>query len=292
MERLDMSDDLLDDASKSILDDLQTHLSYCIEHGQLNLPIPANVVWQLIPTSDERTIEAVKLRDMLAQTPLLQQQLLEFLCKHSDQSQIGIDSLDDALAHFGTKSVAALAFALILRDQVYAPSQEPSQFRSLWQHAVATAMFAKHLNKAAGLDLENAFIAGLLHDIGKPVVLHTLRHIYRQPLSTIPPRVSGAILEAHHEAVGRVVVESWELEDDIADAIIYHHDYLMAPVSPRLATLIHLADAFAYHLFTPAIYKQAQLLQHPSLGILNIDHNTIARVRCEMDEIKIAVEAL
>jgi putative nucleotidyltransferase with HDIG domain len=127
---------------------------------------------------------------------------------------------------------------------------------ALWQHSVATATAAHRIAIAEHLDREQvaaAFLAGMLHDIGKLVLAMGLPDQYAKVLKQAGDRpgnlqqIEMLELRAAHTDVGAYLVGLWGLPNTIAEAIAYHEDPTQAP-NPGfgLPGIIHVADRLAH----------------------------------------------
>jgi putative nucleotidyltransferase with HDIG domain len=123
-----------------------------------------------------------------------------------------------------------------------------------WLHALTVAAAAQFLAKQLKLrQPEDAFLAGLLHDIGKMVLDDFLNTEYQSAISkagieTMPIRKAElAIFEVDHAYVGGKLAEQWKLPDFVCEAIANHHQYekMAAEEKPTLPAVVCLADQVA-----------------------------------------------
>lgn len=127
-----------------------------------------------------------------------------------------------------------------------------------WKHALAVACAARRLAKARrefAVDPEDAFVAGLLHDLGKVA----LDAVFPKAYDRIVARANHsrgdiadcerAVLGPDHTVAGRRLAERWRLPRDLQEAIWLHHlaaDALPATVAkPKLIGIVQLADTLA-----------------------------------------------
>jgi putative nucleotidyltransferase with HDIG domain len=122
----------------------------------------------------------------------------------------------------------------------------------MWEHAMITGALAKIIAKESGLDRkasDTAFMAGLLHDIGRLLIAAYLPDSYRVIAKRIEEKsismvaAETEIIGTTHAAVGAYLIGLWGLPDDILEAAAFHH----TPRGKNLttATIVHLANAFA-----------------------------------------------
>lgn len=134
-------------------------------------------------------------------------------------------------------------------------------YRELWRHSVVTGAIAKHLAAMAGYpDPEEAFTAGLLHDMGKFVLEVHAPQIYARLMAERQDRgCSLCELEREtfgfdHAELGAVFAESWRFPPLLVRAFGEHHLDVVGRARARndqAAALVALADYLA-NTFEPA----------------------------------------
>jgi HD-like signal output (HDOD) protein len=148
-------------------------------------------------------------------------------------------SLDAAIQTVGFQALRRILIAASARA-AYRASDAVAQ--TLWEHALATALAADELTQLAGEPRGgNAFIAGLMHDIGK-LVLHLSDNVNFAALDHGDEGREQEIFGVTHDQVGACLAEHWGLEDDVVWAILAHH---RAPADSKLSQRIELADLIA-----------------------------------------------
>ena len=123
-------------------------------------------------------------------------------------------------------------------------------YGSLLRHSLTCAAAAQSLAKRARFrGAEEAFVAGLLHDIGK-VVLNT--YLKDQFIQVLIRAAGGGVTYAEaerevlgfdHAEAGAHLLERWQLPASLVAAVRYHHAPLDAATDSPLPSLVHLADA-------------------------------------------------
>lgn len=130
--------------------------------------------------------------------------------------------------------------------------------RDLWLHAVCTATISKLLADELRLAVaDEAFLAGLVHDIGLLVELQYDRARFVKVVNAAAPGTDGfstesfrdierEIFNADHQEFGRGLCNKWRFPDIFIQAAGYHHEPLELPAGQRsMACLIHVADRIA-----------------------------------------------
>lgn len=123
--------------------------------------------------------------------------------------------------------------------------------RAFWAHALATGAAAQSLAMfgARRIDPEEAFLAGLMHDIGAYVLAAAVPDIYAPILEDLTNDRLAAEAEAvgmTHAQVGQGLLQFWELPEAFGNAARYHHDITRATDGEQpLTGLVALADVLA-----------------------------------------------
>lgn len=122
----------------------------------------------------------------------------------------------------------------------------------LWEHSLVAAAIARRLaSKLDGVGVEESFISGLLHDIGKSVLninfFDKYSEVVRETYNTDGDwvRIERKLLGFDHSQVGAVVVRKWNLARTLEEAVRYHHNPKVAGEFPVLTATVALADEIA-----------------------------------------------
>ncbi len=174
--------------------------------------------------------------------------------------------------------------AIVLKAQVFTAAEvsplHDQTLQTLWAHSLALATCARELvasegGEAAGID--EAYAAGLLHDVGTLVLLSHLPDLYdrsRQLSATQQLSICSAELDVigvTHAQVGAYLMGLWGLSDAIVDALAYHHQPSTCPTQgwgPLAA--VHIADALLHDLIPSRPAEAAPVLDMDYLQTLGL----------------------
>lgn len=164
-----------------------------------------------------------------------------------------VRTVGHAVQILGFHATRDLAIAL----SVGAMSQSVSPLgRAAWHHAVTVGVTTRNLTKVVrGADRSQAFITGLLHDVGSMLLLALETEAY-EPLYERFADHEGKLAKAEafhlgydHSALGAAALRRWELPEALCH-VVEHHHHPPTDASPgsRLLALVMLADVLAPHL--------------------------------------------
>ena len=165
-------------------------------------------------------------------------------------ARCSITTLDRAINLVGITRVRSVLLAAAL-EGLHESKKSNFKGKDLWAHALAAGCVSQHLSTKHRLcDPEEAFMAGLLHDIGRPVMDHVFKAQYAEVIQLVAEGVAASFLSAEqrvfrfdHTDVGFVVVTAWAFPAEVAEAIRFHHDPTMAEANPSLCATVSLANS-------------------------------------------------
>ncbi len=141
-----------------------------------------------------------------------------------------IETVPSAIMTIGLKNVNAILLASSARRIM---NERYNTYEQIWNHCNKTAYYARNIAMKYKLssDIENAYIAGLLHDLGKIILLATdlpLTEKIAQILQDRKGPASSTVIEEiaigiSHSSIGGMVAEKWSFPDYLAAAIRFHH---------------------------------------------------------------------
>ena len=214
-----------------------------------NLPrIPVTVQKAMELLSDYKTT-ANKLAEVLETDPSLSVQILRL----SNSAMCGctreVQSIRHAVVVLGMGKIKNLVLAASLTSSLSGsiPDKQLSRF---WQHSFGCAFLCQTMSRLLlrrGQDL--AYLAGLLHDIGRLLIHSRCLEKYPRVMSVavekkMPLRkVEEMAFGESHEVIGAMAMEKWKLSSELADIVRDHHRSIDDPEIHYLAPVVNLADA-------------------------------------------------
>jgi len=165
------------------------------------------------------------------------------------------------------------------------PYSTQMDLRMFWKHALTTAVLARELARAMNYAQgEEAYLAGLLHDVGRLALLAAAPSEYTAlfygPDNDALCAQEERGLQISHTEAGAWLVERWNLDTFMADAILYHHEpeSRVAGAHP-LIRIVHLAHALANQdSALPLAANAGDLCQLPESTLTAIHQGAAAQV--------------
>lgn len=194
-----------------------------IEKNRLVVPPLPTVVTAVMAQLGDPNTSFKQLAETLGRDPLLTAQVLR--TANSAAYGTGTRTLEQAVSRLGSQWLKArlieFSAARLFESR---ESEIKSQCNAVWEHSRAVGLLARDLSALAGSeDAEAAYLGGLLHDVGKPVLaallLEAERHISVRGARWIGGAQWTAIIADTHRAVGVALAERWCLPGEVMAAI-------------------------------------------------------------------------
>jgi putative nucleotidyltransferase with HDIG domain len=162
-----------------------------------------------------------------------------------------IGSVKEAVALIGFESVRAAVTAVTTFDALGRIKESPHFNRkAFWEHSIGCGVIARFLARKFDMDPDQAFVAGLMHDIGKVILDGYFPDEFAMALKRADEKnltifeAERDVLPVTHEDVGRHLAERWNLPEPLIEVIGAHNSLSVEKgAHARLVHLAHLADA-------------------------------------------------
>lgn len=216
-----------------------------------------------------------------------------------------IGSINRAIVLLGLNAVKNIAIAASLTKLFRGGDLCPTfSARDLWTHSIATASAAKLVCDELKLGLpDEAFLAGLIHDIGIMVEMQSMRDKLIKVFDEIKINADGVpscdmreveqrLLGADHCAFGAGLCEAWKFPKSFTYVTAYHHNPGDLPDGSRtLTALVHVADRLAAEAGYG--FRSDLVSTEPDPGVLEdlgFDPEHLDRVRADLGQVTEEVE--
>jgi putative nucleotidyltransferase with HDIG domain len=215
--------------------------------NELDLPLLPDTATQILAACQDGDCDFRDLADLITRDQSLAVHVLRAANSAAYAPREPIASLQQALSRLGITTVAEIALAVSLKTKVFMVPGYHTRIRELWMHSAATAAYAKEVASLLRRDVESAFLSGLLHDVGMPIVMQLLCDLTQgKGKGTVPAAVMEAAMIEFHCHLGTLLANKWSLGPLVGSVIRQHHDPLKATAFQAETLMTSLADELAY----------------------------------------------
>ena len=161
-----------------------------------------------------------------------------------------VTTLRQVLTRLGLKTTRNLILAASTRSYFLNNKKGMRVWgQSLWQHSLESGLAARRIGETINFpDPEEAFIGGLVHDIGKLIILILYPEPFKEilKLKKVQPIDSKSaevkVIGHDHEQIGRLLMDRWNMPDGAKACAEYHHRYQEAGQYSQLAAIVAYAE--------------------------------------------------
>ena len=242
--------------------------------GPLDLPFVPASTSQLLALCARDDVETAALARAIGSDPTLAAHFLRLSNTAVFAARTRIVSLRHAVARLGTTLVRQLALLISCHSRAFHVRGHEAMARTLRDHSITTAFFAQELARQRGDCGEEAFLYGLLHDIGAPAVLQLIGDFEVQMGETCDDETVAREVHRLHESVGFSIASVWSTSPVVCGVTASHHrapcPHDRSPTALAVATL-QIAEALADGV------PYESLGAHPAVALLGFNVEDLER---------------
>jgi putative nucleotidyltransferase with HDIG domain len=199
-----------------------------LESSDLNVPVFHSVAVRLQQVLARTDFSIDEVNKLIIADPGVASQVLRVSNSSFYSGLNKVTTIRDAIVRLGATSVANIAMMATQQDMYRSAKAELNGIMSnLWQHALCCAIGARWLATKTNLAAlaEEAFLAGLLHDIGKLYLLKVMEEIIKDGKSNIAisPALLSEVLNTMHVEHGYQLMCRWNMPEDYCNVVRDHH---------------------------------------------------------------------
>jgi putative nucleotidyltransferase with HDIG domain len=219
-----------------------------------DLPTLPHVVSQVLEkTRDHQNANLTEITSLIATDQALVTMYLKLVNSAFYGFSRRITTLQQAITLLGFRSVRNVIVNAGVVGMFRKRSFNNRHRLHLWEHSVSCAVATRVLAPAAGFQAkEEAFTAGLLHDIGKVVIdqyaPRSSMAVLRKMEAGMDPRAAEReVLGSDHTEIGYLIAERWNLPKSLCSVIRWHHEpsHVNGTSDEKLVNLVASANALA-----------------------------------------------
>ncbi len=265
---------------------ITSKLDQILENVDQLRPMPTSVT-RVLRAMDDPTVSGGMIADLIG----LDQALSAAVLQMANSIGLGYDTscaaLNEAVMRLGFRRIKTILFGASSAGPL---SKRLNGYRlgagELWNHSVATAVTAQWLSQTFRYpNPEEAYVAGLLHDIGKLVLDQFVLDDYGKIVEMMQTQkmplweVEEQSLGIHHAEVGSLMAKKWHFPMVLVDAIQYHHAPSLAQGKPELPAIINIANSFTSQREMGLADLYSSVVHPETLNILHLEENRLDKLQ-------------
>ena len=219
--------------------------------SDVKLPSLPQVFIELRQVINDPSSSASDVANVISQDTALSAFLLRMVNSAFYSFPSQIDTISRAVAVIGTKQLSTLALGTSVMDMFKDLPTDIIDLELFWRHSFTCAIIARELSRMLKQGSpEKAFVAGLLHDLGRPVMMMSLpeQAIAAAAISrskkALMFKAERVVAGFDHAELGGMLLRKWNLPFSLVTAVLYHHNPVKASKTPE-AMYVFFANVIA-----------------------------------------------
>jgi len=223
------------------------------------LSIPDTLIRVLEAVSSEET-SPDQLADIILKDPSLTARVLKMSNSSYYMRSAQIKTVHQGIRVLGANAIKCIALSV----SVFVPPRKDSllgepELRQFYLHCIGVGLLARKMAQKLGIkNTEEAFVAGLLHDLGKLYMMNAHPEAYLRVRDMINGgdddiEAERRVFDVDHAELGSIIATRWRLPEDLQRVVRSHHHLDLNPSSDRLLAIVQLANILARNIQTPNI---------------------------------------
>ncbi len=251
-------------------------VSYFDGHD-LNMPPLSHVTERVLKLLRSKKSSMAKISETLSEDPVLAASILRMANCPLYRGLSKITAVTPAATRLGAKAVNTLMMHESLRSTMFPGNKgnETNMAERLWSRSLVSAHVMRALSRFTKVDEEDAYLLGLLHDIGCVVVLRII--LNDKTVSSFDPdeNTFEYLCAECHQEFGELIATEWNLPDDVKAIITDHHSFpsdedplrmqrLQLQLTDMIVSLQHFKPFYPYDLLNTDVVKALNLNTQPN----------------------------
>ena len=221
--------------------------------GVNRLPSIPKVYFEIMEAMQKPDTSIERISEIVSSDPALSAKILQLANSAFFGAGIRETNTTEAVQFLGINIINAIALTSSLFDCLDAEKYREFDVDRMWRHSMDTGALARKIARIEGCTIaqqDTALTGGLLHDIGKLLLINNFTINYRKlfqknsPIAHQPLHVREQLeLLANHADVGGYLIGIWGLPQPLVETVFYHHepskskDHSFSPL-----TAVHVAN--------------------------------------------------
>lgn len=266
-----------------------------IQRDDVEVPMLPEVANRVVQITRDPESEASELAKLIQSDQALAGHVMRIANSALYSPNASLVSLQQAITRLGMDIISDIALAASLNSKMFnAPGFEKYIQENL-TYSLMSGLWSKEIARECRRNVETAFLAGLLHDIGRLIGIQLVTEVASTINANVDHRIVLALANHFQRILGVKVVNQWEMPSLVCDVVTWFDDPNNAGVSRDQTLAVVAGSTFASHFFEPTKHREQisedDLKANDSLAELNLYPEDIDTLLGKADMVKSALEA-
>ena len=255
---------------------INIHLTQCLQNASLDVPVLPEAAQKVITLTQDPDSDAEQIANIIQSDPTLGGHVMRIANSAAYTPNSNLVSIQQAIARLGMVEITTIALSTSMNSKLFRAPGYEHHISDIWKHALASAFWSKETARAMRSNVEAAFLCGLLHSIGRPVILQCIADVNSES-SAFSKDDLDAIYHQFECEYSESVAKSWGLPELVKDSICYRDDFTDDSASAEIAATVQFGCRLAEQMIRGDIQLES-LLDAPELCLVNLYPDEIEKL--------------
>ena len=278
--------------NSSYINSIAEQLNNAIQTKRIDVPILPDVTGRVLSLTQNSDSDAAQLAKIIQSDPTLGGHVIRIANSAAYTPNSNLVSLQQAITRLGMVEISNIAISTSLNSKLFKAPGYETFIATIWQHSLITAVWSKEIARQLRTNVEAAFLCGLLHSIGKPVILQAIADFGGDDAKILNENELQQLFSQYESGVSAVVADEWGLPEIVGEAIVYYQRFNDAPTAADVAATVLFGSQIAHHMIDPEKFTRDMLNESPALELVNLYPDEVEALIEKTDIVKSSVQAL
>lgn len=268
--------------------ELEALLIQAITEGFVEVPILSEVANKAFILANDKCSDAGQMAQLIQSDPSLAGHIMRIANSAAYTPVTNLISLQQAIAWLGMTTISEIAMTAVLRVKLFNTPGFETYVDANSRQALATSLWAKEIARHCQVNAEAAFLAGLIHSIGRPAILQTLIDLCSQRDLPLDHVILHQLEDKYWLKVSQMVVIRWSMPVLVIDAIQHLED----PNAGKMAAVVDVSKHFAGAMLADKLTEDVDFGLSKAITILNLSPQEVKMLTTRQEQINERLEKL
>lgn len=271
---------------------LDKMLQQLIDAGDIDVPMLPEVANKALLLAQNPDSDASEMAKLIQSDQSLAGHVMRIANSVAYTPMSNLVSLQQAIARLGMRVISEIALTAAISAKLFHTPGYETYVASVWRHALATSLWSKEIARHCRSNVEVAFLAGLLHSIGRPAILQVILDLAKQKQIKLTPDDVHQLEQTYCQQITDNVVTKWKMPQLVIDAIRWQSGGDDASTAAKVAAVVSTSAAFSVYMLESDKIDKESLYALPALTTLNLYQDEVESLLNKVDEIKQRLQGL
>lgn len=267
-----------------------------LDEKEVDVPMLPEVAGNVVSLTQNPDSDAADLAKLIQADQTLAAHVMRVANSAAYSPNASIVSLQQALARLGMQTITEIALAASINSTLFNTPGFEDYVSYVIKCSLASALWAKETARACRKNVEAAFLAALLNDIGRPLTVQLALAEAAKTGLTLSRENILDIEKTVKTAISIKVVDAWEMPSSVKDVIRYFDCYQENHPNQQQTMIVVAGTLIGRHYYGNSdiedIPNKTALLEDPVFAEINLYHDEVEKLFEREQAVRMAMEAM